>query len=282
MPRVLLIGGHGYLGSAVADLLALDPTYELITVSRDGTSRHGKPSIPFTRLPSLLPGACHEQSVVVWMLAGDRHHENQHLARLLHVLRNAERIRMVYVSSCAVYGRAEAVCDERTPPQPLDAYAAVKAHCEQMVTTSPLASCVLRLATIHGHPAAGELKQSVHRLLHQAAQGSVHVYAPTNWRPFTQREEAARAIDRAIHHPHLTGTYNLAYEHATFGMVASYAAGLFGARLHVDHSRTDPRSYLVASDKALGAGLLSPEPAQDLWTSMADYAARLRELRSQD
>ncbi|MGH4018877.1 MAG: NAD-dependent epimerase/dehydratase family protein [Pseudonocardiaceae bacterium] len=169
-----------------------------------------------------------------------------------------------------------------TPPQPLNAYAAVKARCEQIVTASPLASCVLRLATVHGHPAAGELKQSVHRLLHQAAQGAVHIYAPTNWRPFIQREEAARAIDRAIRRPHLTGIYNLANDHATFGMVAGYAAGLFGAQLHIDHSRADPRSYRVTSDKALCAGLLSPEPPQDLWTSMSGYAARLREPRSQD
>lgn len=282
MPRVLLVGGHGYLGSAVADLLAPDPTYELITVSRDGTSRHGRLSIPFTTLPSLFPGDRDEQSVLVWMLAGDRHHEDQHLARLLDVLFNTERIRMVYVSSCAVYGHAEVVCDESTPPQPLNAYAAVKARCEQIVTASPLASCVLRLATIHGHPGAGELKQSVHRLLHQAAQGAVHVYAPTNWRPFIQRDEAARAVDRAIRGPRLTGIYNLVYDHATFGTVAGYAAGLFGAQLHVDHSRADPRSYRVTSDKALGAGLLSPEPLQDLWTSMAGYAIRLRELRSQD
>lgn len=85
-----------------------------------------------------------------------------------------------------------------------------------MVTASPLASCVLRLATVHGHPTAGELKQSVHRLLHQAAQDSVHAYAPTNWRPFIQREDAARAFDRTIRHPYLTGTFNLARDHATF------------------------------------------------------------------
>lgn len=235
----------------------------------------------FTELPSLLRGDGDEQSVLVWMLAGDRHHEDQHLARLLDALLHPKRIRMVYVSSCAVYGCAEAVCDENTPPHPLNAYAAVKAQCEQMVTASPLASCVLRLATVHGHPAAGELKQSVHRLLHQAAQDSVHAYAPTNWRPFIQREDAARAFDRAIRHPYLTGTFNLARDHATFGMVAGYAAGLFGAQLHLDHKRADLRSYRVATGKALDAGLLDPEPAQDLWSSMADYAARLRELRVQ-
>jgi nucleoside-diphosphate-sugar epimerase len=105
--------------------------------------------------------------------------------------------------------RADVFCDEDAELRPQNLYAETKVRCEQMLAASQVPSCVMRIATIHGHADAGETRQSVHRMIHQAAGGTVHLFAPDNWRPFIHLGDAAQALQRAIDHPDLEAPITL-------------------------------------------------------------------------
>jgi nucleoside-diphosphate-sugar epimerase len=158
--------------------------------------------------------------------------------------------------------RADVFCDEDAELRPQNLYAETKVRCEQMLAASQVPSCVMRIATIHGHADAGETRQSVYRMIHQAAGGTVHLFAPDNWRPFIHLGDAAQALQRAIDHPDLDGTYNLAHDHATFGQIARCAAEAFDATIEVDPARTDPRSYCVNTTAAAAVTRITGVPAE--------------------
>ncbi|GLY99831.1 SDR family oxidoreductase [Actinoplanes sp. NBRC 103695] len=264
----VVIGGHGYLGRLISD--GLDAAgWQVQVVSRTGDTRHGRPSIA---LPALRDLVTRQPAVtIVSLLAGDRHDEPRVLREVVAMLPAAVRVRFVHASSCSVYGAAGGVCREDAPVQPINPYAVAKAAAETVAVGAFGEHLILRIATVHGHDQAGEKKQSVHRLLWQAAGGTVQLYGARAWRPFIERRQAAQVVVSAVCRPELSGVLNIAQDHATFGAVAGYAAGLFGAAVqHLE--RADGRDYQVDTAAAQAQGLLRPQTGAGLWESMRAYA----------
>jgi nucleoside-diphosphate-sugar epimerase len=270
----VVIGGHGYLGRVISDGLGA-AGWQVQVVSRTGDTRHGLPSIALPSLRDIL--AQQPAATIVSLLAGDRHDEPRVLRQTAAMLPDAGRVRIVHASSCSVYGAAPGICQEDTPVQPVNPYAVAKAAAETVVASAFREHLILRIATVHGHDQAGEKKQSVHRLLWQAAAGTVHLYAAQAWRPFVEWRQAAQVVVSAACRPELSGVLNIARDHAMFGTVAGYAAGLFGADVqHVEQA--DGRDYRVDTAGAQAHGLLRPETGAGLWESMRHYATTITDL----
>lgn len=261
----MIIGARGYIGTRLSTL-AEHSGIEVQAVTR-------RPNDHENDLDGLLTRLQHvgQPITIVWLLAGPRHNEEHQLRRLLAA--SPDNTRLVYASSCAVYGQTDHAASEDAPLAPQDDYATAKASYEALVAASRLRASVLRLATVHGHPAAGAPRQSVHQLVRQAATGTITLYGADNWRPFLSLDAAARALLRAALDITLSGTFNVAQEHATFGAIARQAAELLNARIIPDE-RTDRRSYRVDTTRARAVGLLHDD-GDSLADSMRAYAAKL-------
>lgn len=144
------------------------------------------------------------------------------------------------------------------------------------ISFDDLLSQLSRRRSRHGHENAGATKQAVHWLIYQAAGGHIDLYGAGNWRPFLHPDAAVTSILSAADNPNLTGVFNVAHDHATFGDVAEHAAAVFNADI-VPLDTPDPRTYKVDTTRAEDAGMLSPSPPNiGLWASMAAYAATLQ------
>lgn len=277
--HLTVVGAGGYVGSRLLELAsryrhvtAVGRYRRLTAVGRYG----GTAWIGFDDLLRQLNERRNPPGVIVWLLAGDRHNELQHIEQLLDAAAGMD-FRLVYASSCAVYGRADTPCREEDPPDPQDTYALTKLISEHAALSSGQRTCALRLATLHGHQAAGATKQAVHRLIHQAADGNVDLYGAGNWRPFLHRDIAVASILTAADTPGLTGVFNIAQDHATFDDIAEYAAAAFGATI-TRSEKPETRSYRVDTTLAEQTGLLTARPGAGLWASMDAYAKALSHL----
>ena len=157
--RILVVGGAGYLGGALTDVLYRSPhdvvVYDNLTFEEDyrknmrfvyGDIRDTK------KLKPLLNRA----DVVVWLAAivgdGACAHDpvtsidvNQNTVRWL-----ADNFdgRIIFTSTCSVYGARDGLLDEESPTNPLSVYATTKLGAEQYLANKD--SVVFRLGTLFG------------------------------------------------------------------------------------------------------------------------------------
>ena len=150
--KLLVTGGAGYIGSIVAQLL-LDAGHEVVVL--DSLERGHREAVPScarllevdlrdaqaTReaLAEGFDGALHfaAYALVAESVAHpERYYRNNVVGslNLLDALRAADVKRLVFSSTCAVYGEPEVVpMDETTPTRPVNAYGASKLAVDGMI-----------------------------------------------------------------------------------------------------------------------------------------------------
>ena len=150
--KLLVTGGAGYIGSIVAQQL-LDAGHEVVVL--DNLSRGHRAAVPAdARLAEvdLLDAAGVRETVaegfdgalhfVAFALVSEsvsspeRYYRNNVVGslNLLDALRAADVTRLVFSSTCAVYGEPEVVpMDETTPTRPVNAYGASKLAVDGMI-----------------------------------------------------------------------------------------------------------------------------------------------------
>jgi UDP-glucose 4-epimerase len=150
--KLLVTGGAGYIGSIVAQQL-LDAGHEVVVL--DNLSRGHRDAVPAgARLAEVdlldaervretvaegFDGALHfaAYALVAESVAyPERYYRNNVVGslNLLDALRAAEVKRLVFSSTCAVYGEPEVVpMDETTPTRPVNAYGASKLAVDGMI-----------------------------------------------------------------------------------------------------------------------------------------------------
>jgi UDP-glucose 4-epimerase len=151
--KLLVTGGAGYIGSIVAQQL-LDAGHDVVVL--DNLSRGHREAVPAgARLIELdlldadvlrralaegFDGALHfaAYALVAESVAHpERYYRNNVVGslNLLDALRAAEVKRLVFSSTCAVYGEPEVVpMDETTPTRPVNAYGASKLAVDGMIS----------------------------------------------------------------------------------------------------------------------------------------------------
>ena len=267
-----VVGGHGYVGSRVVDFAAVNGT-DTVVVSRNAEQRRGVPSIAWTEFLA-SQARTDEPSSIVWLLDGIKHAEAEHLDELLQVVSVSTHIALV--SSCTVYGdRNGEVCDEDTPVHVVTANAEVKASSEAALHASPASWSALRFGALYGPDDRGVRKDRVEKWVTQAAhEGIVTTPAPSHWRGWLHRDQAARALYRAADR-RLRGVFNVASSNYRFGEAASFAAALFNASL-VDDGKPDPLNYRVDADRARGLVILDELPGEDIASTVTAFARQQR------
>lgn len=263
--NILVVGGAGYVGGYLTDLL-LDH-HDKVTVYDNllYETRYLKP-VRFIygdiRDYPKLKEALKNQDAVIWLagivgdaacaLAPEKTVEiNQKTVEWL--CRNFDG-KIIFTSTCSVYGANNDLLTEDAPCNPLSVYASTKLAAEQIIQNRSDNHVIFRLGTLFG---VGDtlsrirLDLVVNVLTQRAVMTKkIQVFGGTQWRPLLHVKDVGRAANYALR-PEIKGTFNVHrenYQIKDLGhQVAMHVTGttIEYQNMHFE----DLRNYRVSSDK---------------------------------
>jgi len=262
--KILIVGGAGYLGGAVTDLLINSGhefcVYDLIlyeeTYRKNAQFIYGDIRDREKLKESLLWA-----DVVIWLaaLVGDPACGlNETLTKEINTdsvqfLKDNFKGRIIFMSTCSVYGAQDEFLCEESPLRPLSLYAKTKVTSEKILSDSN--SLIFRLGTLYGLSdcfSRIRFDLVVNTLVMRAAiHNKINVFGGRQYRPLLHVRDAAKAIYDALEKPN-TGLYNLHSENTTIIEIAELVEKEFpGLQIDiVDTMIQDSRNYRVSSQKA--------------------------------
>jgi len=263
MNKILVIGGAGYIGGAISDIMNVTVLDNLMF-----EDRYFKP-VPFIYADvrdkkELLRHASNYDTIVVLAgLVGDPACEvNKELTydiNVKHVKWLAEEYpgKIIYTSSCSVYGKNNNLIDETAIPNPLSVYAEAKLLCEELLINRKDA-LIYRLGTLYGvgdNYSRPRLDLVVNVLTMKATyKEPLHVFGGDQWRPIINVKDVAKGIRFGIEN-NLCGTYNLSERNITIIDLAKEILTQIPSSLEqTDILFEDKRNYKVKADKIYSTG----------------------------
>jgi nucleoside-diphosphate-sugar epimerase len=266
MKRVLVVGGAGYIGGWLTDkLLAAEHetrVYDLLLYEerflKDVDFIAGD-VLDHERLRPHLDWA----EAVVWLaaLVGDPACAlNPGVTQKINVdtidwLCRTFEGRIVFPSTCSVYGANDEEVDETSATDPLSLYAVGKLEAEEVIMTKRPDSLIFRLATIAG---VGDSYSRIRmdlvvNLLVMRAKlvGQLQVFGGAQYRPILHVRDVATAIVPQID-GQASGIFNLGAENDTIAAIAERVVRRVGVgEIHqIDVPFQDTRNYRVSFDRA--------------------------------
>lgn len=273
---VLLIGGAGYIGSALLPKL-LDRGYHVRLL--DCFLYGQEPIQPVMQHPNLelhrgdfrnvdtVVAAMRDMKSVIHLggLVGDPAcaldeeltlQINLIATRMIAQVAKGNRIsRFVFASSCSVYGASDQILNERSALNPVSLYARSKIASENVL----LGLCgdgfepvILRFGTIYGLSGRTRFDLVVNLLAAKALVDKViTVYGKDQWRPFLHVHDAGRAVLSALDArsesvpPHI---FNVGCDeqNRTLGQIGELIRGMVpGSVLRCTEENVDRRNYRV-------------------------------------
>jgi len=163
--------------------------------------------------------------------------------------------RIIFPSTCSVYGAQDGILDESSPTGPLSLYAESKLEAESILQNSPNSTLIFRLGTLFG------MSDQFARLrvdlvlnvltIRSILEGSMSVFGGAQYRPLLHVRDVATAAIPQIS-TNATGIYNLHTENVTVLELAEKIKSVVGevSIEQTDISFQDARNYRVSSDKA--------------------------------
>jgi nucleoside-diphosphate-sugar epimerase len=166
--------------------------------------------------------------------------------------------RLLFASTCAVYGASDHLMDERSALNPVSIYAKSKADAESVVlgaATKDFCPVVLRLATAFGHSYRPRFDLVVNLLVAKAwNEKKITIFNPDQWRPFVHIHDISRAfvqclvanVEVARGQVFNLGSYDLNF---TLGQLAEKIKVQLPATQIEYVENEDRRDYRVSFDK---------------------------------
>jgi len=264
MKNILVVGGAGYVGGAITDFLEDSHfnvrVYDSILYEESYRKPvdfvYGDIRDPHTLLPQLKWA-----DAVVWLAAivGDGACQldpeltvevNQDAVKWLSEVYDG---RIVFLSTCSVYGAQDKELTEESPTHPLSIYAATKLKAESFLTTKN--AIAFRLGTLFG---VGDLFARIRMDLvvniltvRAFVDGKIKVFGGDQFRPLLHVKDVARAIGLALNSD-TKGIFNLHRQNVRIVDLAYQVRNHFpDCHIEVtDMPFQDTRNYRVSSKKA--------------------------------
>lgn len=262
--NILVIGGAGYVGGITTDLLTAAGHQVTVFDNLMYEKRYLK-NCNFIygdiRDTDKLLNIHNNFDEIIWLAAivGDGAcAQNPDLTKSVNVdsinnfLQKTKR-RLIYLSTCSVYGAQNNILDENSSTKPLSLYAYTKLEAEKLVLKNN--GLVFRLGTLFGlgdNYSRIRLDLVVNFLALRAFRdGHITVYGGEQWRPLLAVNDAARYLVEAVNVNH-AGIYNLKYENIKISDLAKRFKKLFPdlSVEYTDIQFEDLRNYRVESRKA--------------------------------
>lgn len=262
------MGGAGYIGGAVTEILAQKAIPFTVYDNLLYENHYLKP-VDFIRgdvrdtekLGSILKNYTH----VIWLAAivGDAACQirpdlttavNQESVKWL-----AEHYdgRIIFLSTCSVYGQNDGEVNEESALNPLSLYAKTKAEAEKYLVGKNALS--FRLGTVFGVPDSySRLRMDLvvnYMTANALTRGKLSIFGGTQWRPLIHVRDVAKGVVDALESK-ATGVYNLATQNYQIKNLGKEIAELTGCQIeYVKQLTEDARDYHVSIEKTKRAGL---------------------------
>jgi nucleoside-diphosphate-sugar epimerase len=278
--KVLIIGGAGYIGSALSTLLLARGYHvrclDLLLYSKDPlVAINGNSHFEFVR------GDCRNEDILARSMEGvdavvhlgeivgdpacqineDFTIDTNYLAtaKVVDLCVQQGVPRFVFTSSCSVYGCNDHVVDEGSELNPVSLYARCKIESERAILaarTPNLCSTILRLGTVHGLSLRQRFDLVVNLLTIKAlGEGRITIFGGNQWRPFLSVADVCRGIAGVLRAPagQVCGeVFNLgdSRENYTINQVGELIREeVPQAAVETTQELDDPRNYRVSFDK---------------------------------
>ena len=285
MTKVLVVGGAGYIGGAVTEILtaARIPfcVYDSLVYEP-----HYLKNVDFvcgdirdtSKLKPLLSKCTH----VIWLAAivGDGACEvNPALTvevnqRSIDWLAENYQGRIILTSTCSVYGQHDAELEEDSPVNPLSLYAKTKLQAESRLHGEN--SLIFRLGTAFGVSdtySRPRMDLVVNYMTANAlTKGELSVFGGMQWRPLIHAKDIAQAIVHNLERP-VRGVYNLASTNIQIKHLAEIVSQMTGSKVrYTEQKFQDQRNYHVSTRKALRDGIYNPNTVRTVHDGVREIA----------
>ena len=260
--NILVVGGAGYVGGGIVDKLkqthnvtVYDSLIYEESYRKDVNFVYGDIRDHDKLLPLLK-----ENDAVIWLaaLVGDGACSiNPELtfeinSESVKFLANNFDKRVIFLSTCSVYGAQEGLLDESSSINPLSEYASSKVQAEEYLSDSN--AIIFRLGTLFGISdefSRIRLDLVVNILVTKAlTEGKLTVFGGEQWRPLLHVVDVANAIAHTIESD-VTGIFNLHYKNFKIIDIAqAIIEKVPSASIETTPIKfQDARNYQVSSEK---------------------------------
>ena len=262
--NILVVGGAGYVGGGIVDNLkdnhhvtVYDSLIYEESFRKDVDFVYGDVR-DHEKLKKLLD----KNDAVIWLaaLVGDGACAiNPELtfeinAESVRFLAQNFKKRIVFLSTCSVYGAQEGLLDETSTINPLSEYASSKVQAEEYLQDSN--AIIFRLGTLFGISdefSRIRLDLVVNILVTKAlTEGKLTVFGGEQWRPLLHVNDVANAIEQTID-SETNGIFNLHYKNFKIIDIAEAIVNKVDSAIieTTPMKFQDARNYQVSSEKLL-------------------------------
>ena len=263
--KILLVGGAGYVGGAVTHLLSKNKNFNLTVLDSLIYEESYRKEInfikcdirDFSKINKILP----QFDVVIWMaaLVGDGACEiDKQLTLKVNVdsvknLSNNFNGKIIFFSTCSVYGHQNREIDELSTVNPLSTYAKSKIEAEKILKDSN--SLIFRLGTLFGISdifSRIRMDLVVNLLVMKSIKEKrIKVFGGNQYRPLLHVMDVARAVETVLISKFKNGIYNLSYKNYKIIDLAKEIIHKFNdvELIYEDQFFQDNRNYRVTSKK---------------------------------
>jgi nucleoside-diphosphate-sugar epimerase len=262
--KILLVGGAGYVGGAITDLLKKKHNvivYDNLLYEENylkpcnfvyGDIRDSKKILQYYKWAD----------VIVWTaaLVGDGACSinpditiDINVKTIKFLVKNFNK-KIIFFSTCSVYGAREGILDEKSPTNPLSVYAHSKVQAEKILSKK---NCIIfRLGTLFGiGDSFSRIRMDlvVNTLVAKAIyKKEITIFGGEQYRPLLHVKDVALAVELAIK-SNKKGIYNLHHKNLIIYQIADKIKKTFKELKinKINMKFQDLRNYRVSSKKAV-------------------------------
>ena len=269
--KILIVGGAGYLGGFMTDLFQKDQNYQVTVYDKLLYETRYLKKVNFIFGDVLdtkkLKKIINNYDVIVWLAAivGDGacainpEYTNQINFESVKWLVDNYKKKIIFTSTCSVYGVNHKLISEDAIPNPLSVYATTKLKAEQYIIKHAQDYTIFRLGMLYGlsdEHSRLRLDLVANILTLKAVQGEkLSVFGGEQWRPLLHVRDVSYATKYVLEN-NINGLYNLSECNVIIADLAkTISKHIPNAKIECNDMKfEDLRNYRVTNKKIFGTG----------------------------
>ena len=280
--KILIIGGAGYIGSVLTQLLlkkgfyvsVLDKfIYQTQTSFKNifknknlrivkGDTRHLNTVFNLVKTNDIVIHLGEMVGDPLCEKNPDLTFKTNYLASIgiANICKILEISKFIYVSSCSIYGESNSnkLLNETSDINPVSTYAKLKVMCEDTILKNIGNFCnttIIRLGTVFGNSHRKRYDLVINLFAGLAATNKpINIFGGNQWRPFIHVLDVCNFINKIIvskKQKKNGEVFNLVGENTTILKVGNYINKKYGTKIIINDKISDFRNYKVTSKKAI-------------------------------